>query len=284
VFVENYDMSVAKYLTSGGDVWLNTPRRPMEASGTSGMKAAMNGVLNCSILDGWWDEAYQPEVGWAIGHGEFYNDDNLQDDIESKALYDLLERDIVPLFYQRGNDGLPREWIKMMKDCMKTIGQSMSSHRMLMDYSNQFYYPALKNYRSFSKDDYTEAKSLAAYFSKLHQAWNNLKIIKIESNAKPVMQRGDMLTVTAYLDLGNISPNELQVELYHGTISNQSSSIDVEEARKTEMKWLKSENNLNLYQIRIECVDTGMQGHTVRIMPKHDALIHPYRSGFIKWA
>jgi starch phosphorylase len=141
VFVENYDMTVARYLTSGGDVWLNTPRRPMEASGTSGMKAAINGVLNCSILDGWWDEAYNPEIGWAIGQGEQYNDDQLQDDVESKALYDLLERDIVPLFYQRGRDGLPREWIKRMKNSMREIGQSMSSHRMLMDYSNKFCFP-----------------------------------------------------------------------------------------------------------------------------------------------
>jgi len=281
VFVENYDINVAKYLTSGGDVWLNTPRRPMEASGTSGMKAAMNGVLNCSILDGWWDEAYNAEVGWAIGHGEQYVDEKLQDDVESKALYDLLEREIVPMFYDRGRDGLPRGWIKMMKDCMKQIGQSMDSHRMLMDYSNHFYFPALKNYRRFSKDDYAESKSLAAYFNRLNHAWNSLKIVKIESNAKPVMQRGDMLTVTAYLDLGTMKPEELQVELYHGTVSNQTS--DITDARRTEMRWLKGEGALNLYQVRIECVDTGMQGHTVRILPKHEALIHPYR-GYIKWA
>ena len=165
---------------------------------------------------------------------------------------------------------------------MTQIGQSMSFHRTLMDYSNQFYFPALKNSRRFSKEDYAEAKSLAAYFSKLQQGWNGLKIVKLESNAKPVMQRGDMLTVTAYLDLGTISPNELLVELYHGTVSNQSSEIA--NAYKTEMKWLKDEGNLNLYQVRIECVDTGMQGHTVRILPKHEALVHPYRCGFIKWA
>ena len=282
VFVENYDMTVAKYLTSGGDVWLNTPRRPMEASGTSGMKAAMNGVLNCSIMDGWWDEAYVPEVGWAIGHGEQYVDENLQDDVESKALYDLLERDIVPMFYQRGRDSLPREWIKRMKDCMRQIGQSMSSHRMLMDYSNQFYFPALKNYRKLVKDDYNETKLLAAYFSRLRESWDSLKIVRVEANTKPVMQRGDMLNVTAYLDLGQMSPNDLQVELYHGTVSNQSREIT--NAQKTEMKWTGSKDNLNLYHVRVECTDTGFQGHTVRILPKHDALIHPYRSGFIKWA
>ncbi|MDR1419949.1 MAG: alpha-glucan family phosphorylase [Treponema sp.] len=282
VFVENYDMTVARYLTSGGDVWLNTPRRPMEASGTSGMKAAMNGVLNCSILDGWWDEAYNPELGWAIGQGEEYHDDQLQDDIESKALYDLLERDIVPLFYQRGRDGLPREWIKRMKACMKAIGHSMSSHRMLMDYSNNFYFPALKNYRRIVKDDYAESKSLAAYFAKLRQGWDGLRINKIESNARPVMQRGDSLTVTAYIDLGPLRPEEVLVELYHGSVSNQSSNI--QNARRVEMKWAGNEGNMNLYQIRIETSDTGFQGHTVRILPKHTALVHPYRSGFIKWA
>jgi starch phosphorylase len=282
VFVENYDMTVAKYLTSGGDVWLNTPRRPMEASGTSGMKAALNGVLNCSILDGWWDEAYNPEVGWAIGHGEQYIDERLQDDVESKALYDLLERDIIPLFYQRGRDGLPREWIKRMKDCMRQIGQSMSSHRMLMDYSNQFYFPALKNYRRLFKDEYAEARSLAAYFTKLRESWDHLKIIRVEANTKPVMQRGDLLNVTAYIDLGQMTPNDLQVELYHGTVSNQNKEIT--NARKTEMKWTGSKDNLNMYHVKVECADTGFQGHTVRILPKHEALIHPYRTGLIKWA
>ncbi|MCL2880783.1 MAG: alpha-glucan family phosphorylase, partial [Treponema sp.] len=279
VFVENYDMTVAKYLTSGGDVWLNTPRRPMEASGTSGMKAAMNGVLNCSVMDGWWDEAYNPDVGWAIGHGEQYVDENLQDDVESKALYDLLERDIIPLFYQRGRDGLPREWIKRMKDCMRQIGQSMSCQRMLMDYSNNFYFPALKNYHNMIKDDYTRAKSLAAYFGKLRESWDKLKIVRIECNSKPVMQRGDMLTVSAYIDLAQMAPEDLLVELYHGTVSNQSNEI--RNAHRTEMKWIGSEGNLNIFQIKIECTDTGFQGHTVRILPKHEALVHPYRTGLI---
>ncbi|MCL2008513.1 MAG: alpha-glucan family phosphorylase, partial [Treponema sp.] len=282
LFVENYDMTVAKYLTTGGDVWLNTPRRPLEASGTSGMKAAMNGVLNCSILDGWWDEAYNAEVGWAIGRGEEYTDTNLQDEIESKALYDLLEREIIPLFYQRGRDGLPREWIKMMKDCMRQIGQSMSSHRMLMDYSNYFYFPALKNYRRIVKEEYKESKALAGYLSKLRQEWDQLTITKIESNAKPVMQRGDFLTVNAYIEMGSLNPDEVLVELYHGSISTQSAAI--RNAKRSEMKAVSKDGNTHRYQVKIECDDTGNQGHTVRILPKHEALVHPYRCGFVKWA
>ena len=284
VFIENYDMTVAHYLISGGDLWLNTPRRPMEASGTSGMKAAVNGVLNCSILDGWWDEAFTPEVGWAIGQGEEYieADEPLQDDIESKALYDLLETEIVPLFYQRGRDGLPREWIRRMKNSMREIGQSMSSHRMLMDYCNKFYFPALKNYRRIVKDDYAESKALAAYLSKLRQDWDSIKILNITSNAKPVMQRGDSITVNAKIDLSTLKPEEILVELYHGAVSNQANEF--ENARRSVMKCVGQEGNAYKYQVKIEALDTGMQGHTIRLLPIHEALVHPYRSGFIKWA
>ncbi|MDR3355906.1 MAG: alpha-glucan family phosphorylase [Spirochaetaceae bacterium] len=307
VFVENYDMTVAHYLTSGGDVWLNTPRRPMEASGTSGMKAAMNGVINCSVLDGWWDEAYRsksgpnidskaypdreaeadigsdvsPDVGWAIGQGEYYADENLQDDIESKALYDLLERDIVPMFYQRGRDNLPREWIRMMKSSMQKIGASMSSHRMLINYSRNFYFPALKNYQRIIRTDYSESKALAAYFAKLGDSWEKIRIGGITSDSKPVMQRGNFITVNAYIELGELSPDEVLVELYFGAVSSQN---NIESARRSEMKSTGKEGNGYRYHVRIECTDTGMQGHTVRILPKHPALIHPYRSGFIKWA
>jgi starch phosphorylase len=153
---------------------------------------------------------------------------------------------------------------------------------MLMDYSNNFYFPALKNYRKLIKEDYTDAKSLAAYFSKLHDSWDSLKIVKIDANTKPVMQRGDSLNVTAHIDLGKMSPDELQVELYYGAVSNQSTEIT--NAHRVAMKWVSNKDNLNQYNVRVECTDTGFQGHTVRILPKHEALIHPYRTGFIKWA
>ena len=281
IFLEDYDMTIARYLTSGSDLWLNTPRRPLEASGTSGMKAAFNGVLNCSILDGWWDEAYNPEVGWAIGKGEEYSDTELQDDIESKALYDLLEREIVPTFYQRGRDGLPREWIKMMKSCMREIGQSMSSHRMLMEYSNQFYYPALKNYKKLAKDNFQEAKELAAYLAKTRSSWHEIVVNTIESNVKPVMQRGENLTVTACVKLGSLSPEEVLVELYYGSVSNQG---DLVHAKRAEMKPVTQDGDCHKYRVNIDCAATGRQGHTVRILPKHPALIHEYLPGLIRWA
>jgi len=281
VFLEDYDITMAKYMTSGADLWLNTPRRPLEASGTSGMKAAMNGVLNCSILDGWWDEAYKPELGWAIGQGEQYEDTNLQDEIESKALYDLLEREIIPLFYTRGRDGLPREWIRRMKTCMREIGQSMSCHRMLMDYSNKYYFPALKNYKRLLKDNYQESKAVAAYLQKLRNAWPELAVLHVESNARPVMQRGEMVTVNACVKLGSLAPEELCVELYYGSISNQG---DIENAQQAEMKPIARDGDCYKFQVKIACESTGRQGHTVRILPKHEGLVHPYLPGLIKWA
>jgi starch phosphorylase len=170
----------------------------------------------------------------------------------------------------------------MMKTCMKEIGHSMSSHRMLMDYSNMFYFPALKNYRHIIKDDYAESKALADYMLKLKGAWNNMNISRVESNARPVMQRGDSLTVTAHINLAGLLPEEIQVELYYGSVSNQSR--DIANARRAEMKALNQEGAEWVYQVRIECADTGQQGHTVRILPKHEALVHPYRTGLIKWA
>jgi starch phosphorylase len=151
-----------------------------------------------------------------------------------------------------------------------------------MDYSNMFYVPALKNYRRMVKDVYTESKSLAGYMVRVKQSWGSLKIVKLESNAKPVMQRGDSLTVTAFIELGPLSPNELQVELYYGSVS--SHSRDIQHANRAEMRYVGHEGTLNKFHVKIECVDTGWQGHTVRILPKHDALVHPYRPGFIRWA
>ncbi len=167
VFLEDYDMTMARYLLSGCDVWLNNPRRPLEASGTSGMKAALNGALNLSCLDGWWDEGYDPECGWAIGHGEEYGDPKLQDEVEGKALYDLLEREIVPLFYARGRDGLPRGWIRRMKASMSWVGRRFTSHRMLQSYAEQFYLPALQRAKELCGEDFRRCRELAAYRRKL---------------------------------------------------------------------------------------------------------------------
>jgi glycogen phosphorylase len=281
IFLEDYDMTMARYMTSGSDVWLNTPRRPLEASGTSGMKAGVNGVLNCSILDGWWAEGYGPEVGWAIGSGEEYQDEELQDRVESEALYDLLEHEIVPLFYQRGRDGLPREWIKRMKASMKSVGQRFSTHRMLKEYSENFYFPALDNGRRLASEGCAPAKDLAAYLAKARKAWPSVSISELRADAKPIMERGDMVTVSALVDLSGLEPSEAAVELYHGSVSIQNG---ITGALRNEMAAVERRGKAWEYRITVACDKTGQHGYSVRVLPKHPALVSPYVPGLIRWA
>jgi glycogen phosphorylase len=281
IFLEDYDMTMARYLTAGSDVWLNTPRRPLEASGTSGMKAGVNGVLNCSVLDGWWAEGYSPDVGWAIGSGEEYKDEELQDRIESEALYDLLEHEIVPLFYQRGRDGLPREWIRRMKASMKSIGQDFSTHRMLKEYSENYYFPALDNHRKLAGADYAPAKDVAAYLAKARKAWPGIAISDLRADAKPIMERGDKVTVSAMVDLGGLEPSEAAVELYHGAVTLQDGIVSPE---RCEMQAMEKKGKAWQYSVTVVCDRTGQHGYSVRVMPKHSALVSPYVPGLIKWA
>ncbi len=173
VFIEDYDMSVARYLVQGADIWLNTPLRPREASGTSGMKATANGVINMSTLDGWWDEAYDvpnsvwPETGWAIGRGELYEDLNYQNDIESRAIYGILEKEIVPLFYNRNSNGLPHKWIAQMKAAMRAICPVFNTNRMLREYTERFYLPAAQRYRHLTEGEMTDEALLDGTYTVL---------------------------------------------------------------------------------------------------------------------
>ena len=282
VFLENYDMTMAKYLVSGADLWLNTPRRPLEASGTSGMKAAINGVLNCSVLDGWWAEAYRPEIGYAIGRGEVYADEEMQDEIESKALYDLLEREIVPTFYDTGLDGLPREWIRKMKATMREIGKQFSSHRMLHEYADSFYTPALENGVRFAADNYRLAKDAAAYVARLRNHWSEIAIDDIVAHSAPRLNVGETLEIEATVRLGALQPEEVAVELYFGQITSQG---DFDRPSTIEMSTEgAAHNGTRVYRVSVPCGITGQQGCSVRVVPKDHALVHPYIPGFVIWA
>ncbi len=281
LFMEDYDISIAKYLTSGSDLWLNTPRRPLEASGTSGMKAAMNGVLNLSILDGWWDEAYDPKIGWPIGNGEEYSDPEQQDEIESKALFDLLEREIVPSFYERGRDGLPREWIAKMKASMSAVGEQFSSHRMVMEYTNRYYTPAAEYSRKLTGNGFEEAKELASYLSRLRSGWNGISIGKVYTDGSENLKVGDSLEVTAEVRLDSIGVDEIGVELYYGPIS---STGEIDHARSAGMSYVKQQEKRAVFTVSITCVESGTQGFAVRILPKHPSLAHGCLPALVRWS
>lgn len=280
VFLENYDMNISSHMLSGSDVWLNTPRRPLEASGTSGMKAAMNGVINVSILDGWWDEAYTPQIGWAIGSGEDYDNAELQDEIESKALYDLLEREIIPTFYDRGRDGLPRDWIAKMKQTIHNVGQDFCSQRMLLEYTENFYLPAMENYKTISSEKFKQPKETAAYLSKVREAWENITISNVCCKTPPLLQVGDKLAVTADVNLGSLTPDDVAVELYFGHLDSRE---NFDSPMRAAMEPDKINGSTITYAIEVTCTETGQQGYAVRIIPKHKNLVHPFLPGLIKW-
>ena len=283
VFLENYDMGVAKYMVSGSDVWLNTPRRPMEASGTSGMKAAINGVLNCSILDGWWAEGYDPSLGWAIGSGEHYDDEEQQDEIESKLLYDLLEREVVPRYYERGRDDLPREWIGMMKASMQKLGADFASHRMLMEYADYFYKPALGNADRIVGAKYEPAKDLAAFMARLRAAWPDVTVVRAPELPASKMHVGQKVDVTTTVRLGGLTPEDVTVEVYNGAMTTTG---EIADADRTRMKLVGagSKDGEHEFTASVSLGRAGRQGLAVRILPRHDELVEELVPGFVVWS
>lgn len=281
VFIEDYDMAIGRYMTSGSDVWLNTPRRPLEASGTSGMKAGMNGVLNCSVLDGWWAEAYTPDIGWAIGSGEEYQDEALQDKIEAEDLYDLLEQEILPLFYGRGRDSIPRGWIKKMRASMKAIGSQFATHRMLKEYYAGYYEAALAESKALEADDYKSSVSLARYIEKMRGAWQSVKIIDFTDDGAPVMERGAAIMVSALVDLAGLSPDDVVVECYGGRLSSKGDIVD---GVRVPMSLEGKEGQYYRYKLALRGELTGQIGHTVRILPVHPALDGRFIPGLVRWA
>jgi starch phosphorylase len=280
VFLEDYDITAARYLVSGSDVWLNTPRRPLEASGTSGMKAAVNGVLNLSVLDGWWAEGYEPEYGWAIGRGEEYSDPELQDEVESKALFDLLEREIIPLFYERNRNGLPREWVRRMKSAMAGLGALFSSHRMLLEYAEEFYGPAMKRFAYLAGEDFRHPRELAAYLEKLEAGWSRMEVLSISVPERSIYTVGETIPAVVQVKLGSLSPEDVSVSLYTGPLN---STGQIEGGRDIELEPAGRGEGTVEYVGRLQAERTGRQGYAVRLLPRHAALVHPYLPGLVRW-
>ena len=281
VFIENYDMSVARHLVQGVDVWLNTPRRPYEASGTSGMKAAVNGVLNCSILDGWWVEGYSPDAGWAIGRGEEYTDPATQDQVESQALYDLLEKQIVPLFYNRQVDNLPREWVARMKNCMRKLVPFFNTNRMVQNYTEMFYIAAHTRGQLMAENGLSRAIQLAKSKDALRGRWRNIRIVGVHTSGNGHFKVGDQMQVEALVDLPGLIPEDLNVQLYAGKIN---ATGEIEQPQSLQMQHVKKmAADRHLYVGRIDCRTSGRQGFAIRIVPGGPDFATPFEPGLITW-
>jgi starch phosphorylase len=283
LFLENYNIHLASLLSAGCDVWLNNPRRPLEACGTSGMKALANGVLNLSVLDGWWDEGYGPDYGWAIGNGEVDPNQELQDLTESQALYNLLEHQVVPKFYGRTSDGIPVDWCEMMRNSIRDLMPRFSSHRMVKDYYDRFYTKSSDRWHSLSAQGFQAATEQAAWCNKLRTSWNDIAVTELKSDASGHEKLvGQSLLISATVKLGGLIPDDVTVEAYYGTMDHQGEFADRETLTLRPVK--ECGQGAFLYEGNISCVKTGRFGFTARVMPSREKLGNPLSLGLVAWA
>jgi starch phosphorylase len=280
-------MIVARYLVQGCDVWLNTPRRPHEASGTSGMKALANGVLNVSTLDGWWDEAWRSASrstelpGWAIGSGEDYESDDLQDQVEAEALYDLLERDIVPLFYDRGKDGVPRRWIVRMKASIRTLSPAYNIQRQIKEYTEEFYLKAHARFAAMTADNAARSRALAGWIDRVRSQWAAIAITALEAPGND-LDVGGSVFVRASVRLGGLTPDDVRVELIAGRLDKQGEMTDT---IAFAMVPVSQRGDEWVFESRAPCCpSSGLYGFTVRVLPSHADLSSAFVPGLILWA
>jgi glycogen phosphorylase len=287
VFLENYDMAIARYMVQGCDVWLNTPLRPMEASGTSGMKAQANGVINVSTLDGWWDEAWQlrgddgADVGWAIGHGETYSDLAHQDQVEAEALYELLERQIAPIFYERRADGMPSKWIGLMKTSIAKLCPEFNMHRMVKQYAEAYYLVTHSRYMNLNAEESVRTRRLADWLTKIEAAWPSLRVDSVKNEISEI-RLGDQIQLSARVALNALTPEDVSVEVVSGAIDAGGEILNPGTIPMQPKG--KDGSGADLFQaVLTPSTQTGMHGYSIRILPRHPDLISPFLPGLITW-
>lgn len=284
VFLENYDMNIARYMVEGCDVWLNTPRRPLEASGTSGMKIIANGGLNFSILDGWWDEAYTREYGWKIGNGEEYGNLDYQDEVESRLIYETLENEIVATFYDRDENKLPRKWIRMMKESTKNLGPFFNTSRMVGQYTENYYIKALDRRKFILQNNWEEAKKFTKWKQKVTKNWKGVKFVSVsEENSKSEIKVDSTYKLVSEIDLGKLSPEDVEVQIYYGKMDDRFLTGS---NKYVTMDFIKTNTELNTHTFEgeIKCNKTGEFGYTLRVLPKNSLLHNQFELNLIHWA
>ncbi|MBD1927816.1 alpha-glucan family phosphorylase [Trichocoleus sp. FACHB-90] len=282
VFIPNYDIYVARLMVAGCDVWLNTPRRPREASGTSGMKASMNGSPNLSILDGWWDEADYVRTGWPIGHGEDYDDLNYQDNVEANALYELLEQEVVPLFYERDGYGIPRQWVAKMKDAIRLNLPFFNTSRMVRDYAVRGYFPASDRYSIMTSNNYAPAKEIASWKQRMFEHWYDIKIEEVDVSEPAGVLVNQTVGVKARINLDALTPDDVEVQLYQGAVDADGEIVNGVPVVMEHQG--QDQQNCCIYTADILFSSSGLQGLSLRVLPKHENLSTPYELGLIRWA
>ncbi len=287
VFLPDYDMGMAAVLCAGADVWLNNPIRPQEASGTSGMKAALNGGLNLSISDGWWDELYDGHDGWTIPTADGVGDDNRRDDLEAAALYDLVEKRVAPLFYTRGESGRPDGWVDTVRHTLAYLGPRVQATRMVRDYVTGYYGPASVFSRAVTSD-LTVAKGLAAWKDQVRAAWPSVRVINVDTSGigtEPSL--GNVMTVRAYIELGGLAPEDVVVQSVTGRVDLNEQLHDIVTVDMAFVDAIDSSDSAGTgyrYEAQLPLTRSGAVGYTVRVLPRHDLLASSAELGLVTTA
>lgn len=280
IFLEGYDIDMARKLVAGVDLWLNNPIRPHEASGTSGQKASLNGVPNASILDGWWVEGYNRKNGWAFGEQREYQNEELQAEADALALYSVLEREIIPLFYDRDAQGVPHGWLSVMKEAILTCAPQFSMARMVKEYTERFYVPGAQHGRELEKEQYSLARSLAAWKQKVSRAWPQVGIWA-SGPTEGQIAIGQSIDVTAYLRLAELKPEDVQVEVAYG--HDEDGRLVGAVYQPMELDGQENDGAYR-YRTRLMPKNGGSFVYGVRVLPTHPALLDRHEMGLVRWA
>ncbi|GLY30062.1 alpha-glucan family phosphorylase [Kineosporia sp. NBRC 101731] len=281
VFLPNYDIAMAQSLYPGCDVWLNNPLRPFEACGTSGMKSALNGGLNLSVLDGWWDEWFDGENGWAIPTADGVEDPNYRDDLEAAGLYDLLENEVAPRFYDRDAEGLPQRWLSMVRHTFSSLGPKVLASRMVADYVRQLYLPAANAGRATTPE---RARDLAAFKSRVRASWPGVRVEHVDSSGlSDSPQVGDEMSVRAVISLDGLTADDVEVQVVHGRVSPEDRITDfvVQDLLYSGPADNDPADGRHVFEGRLKLRRTGPFGYTVRVLPKHEGLVAPAELGLV---
>ena len=282
VFVlENYNIAMSRYLISGVDVWLNNPRRPMEASGTSGQKASVNGVINFSILDGWWAEGYNSKNGWMIGTNQEYPDYEIQDRADSQSIYETLENKIIPMYYEKGPDGISSRWMQYMKESILSTGGKYSTSRMLTDYVDKLYMPLCNLYNEY----YTELEKVGGFNKwkeSLYHSWDQIEITQENNLDNITMDAGNNIEVKCKVKLPNIDERNIETQVYYGRI-DENGVVDDITIIPMQLEEKDEENRTYIYKAKVNLLNGGNYGYTFRVMPKHEMILDKENLNLIKW-
>ena len=282
IFVlENYNIGIARYLVSGVDVWLNNPRRPMEASGTSGQKASVNGVINFSVLDGWWAEGYDSKNGWTIGTNDEYESYEIQDDADSTSIYNVLEKKIIPTYYDKDKNGISSKWLRIMKNSIISTGGRYSTSRMVSDYTDKLYMPLINLTDKYYKD-LSNVADLNEWKSKMLINWDKIKIEQINNLDNISIDAGNKIEVNCKVTLPDISAENITVEVYAGRITENGRIEDIV-VIPMDLAEANDETREYLYKAKLELSTGGSYGYTFRVMPRHNMILDPENLNLIKW-